>query len=153
MDYALASTPPSFASEAEAVRNLPRMRQLRRPRRHFARVSETTSPGFESLAETWERETRNSSDITAITSHWAYRAIIGMGPPVVPRILDRMRTHGGFWFPALEEIAEWDPILREDWGDTRKMARAWFEWSKRPDAKSYRNQRPGRFLQVFSETA
>jgi hypothetical protein len=154
MDYLSATTPPAFANEGAAVRQMPGIRRLAKSRtRRYVSSSETTSDGFTALAEVWEREARNSSDIRAITSHWAYRAIIRMGPPVVPRILARMRDHGGFWFAALEEIAKWDPVLPEAWGNTREMADAWFKWwSECPDANQFQDRGPGIFLQSVPQT-
>jgi len=74
-----------------------------------------------------------------------------MGPSVIPEIIDRMQIFGGFWFPALEELAEWNPIPEEHYGDMKKMREAWVRWEKSPNAAPYR--RPRYLLPAVSETA
>lgn len=115
--------------------------------------SETTTSGFDALATVWERETRNSSNLEENQNHWAYQAILRMGPAVVPDIINRMRTHKGFWFAALAQLAKWDPVLPEEWGNAKKMRDAWYRFEESPDAKHLRRAGPRCVLWSVSETA
>jgi hypothetical protein len=87
---------------------------------------------FAALADRWERETQNMSSLTDIINHPAYRAIIAMGKPAVPKILRRMKARPAFWFDALREltgdIEPVDPVRPEMHGDLGKMTRAWLRW-------------------------
>ncbi len=156
MDYALNSpTSTPTVGLDQAVASLPSIHSLRSRTQKRAvahsRAAFTTTTGFAALANTWERETRNVSCLDEKVSHWAYRQIVNMGPSVIPEIIDRMQIFGGFWFPALEELAEWNPIPEEHYGDMKKMREAWVRWEKSPNAAPYR--RPRYLLPAVSETA
>ena len=59
---------------------------------------------FDQLADDWERAVAYLSDSTLREAHPAYRAIVALGPPVVPLLLaDLERTHR-HWFAALAEL-------------------------------------------------
>jgi hypothetical protein len=156
MEYALTSEPSGSSVFEDIVVRLPSVRKLRARRHRPTSVpmgSETATSGFDALADIWERETRNSSDFAATINHWAYRAIVAQGPGMVPQILERLRTRGGFWFPALEELAGWNPIMPDEWGDMRKMTEAWFRWvGQSADAQAFRHRGPGYFFPFLSET-
>lgn len=82
---------------------------------------------FEALADTWERETRAESFAHRRSMHPAYQRIIGLGPPAIPLILERMRERqSGHWFWALNALTGEDPAA----GLTRpRDARdAWYRW-------------------------
>jgi hypothetical protein len=87
---------------------------------------------FDALADRWERETQNMSSLSDIINHTAYRAIIAMGKPAVPKILRRMKTRPAFWFDALRELTSdiepVDPIRPEMYGNLGKMTNAWLAW-------------------------
>lgn len=89
------------------------------------------SQRFKSLADRWERETRNPSSIDQIVLNDAYQKIIGMGPAVTPLIFERLRRKAGMWFPALRSITGVDPVSYEQRGDITAMRRAWLEWGRR----------------------
>jgi hypothetical protein len=57
-----------------------------------------------------------------------YQRIIGMGPPVVPLILEELRREPDQWFWALEAITEQNPVPQEASGKPRLMAEAWLRW-------------------------
>jgi hypothetical protein len=87
---------------------------------------------FDALADRWEIETQNMSSPSDIINHPAYRAIIAMGKPAVPKILRRMKTRPAFWFDALRvltsDIEPADPIRPEMYGNIGKMTKAWLKW-------------------------
>jgi hypothetical protein len=63
----------------------------------------------------------------------SYQRIIGMGGRAVPFILRAMENEGNdpdHWFWALEMITGADPVPVDAYGDTVRMAQAWFDWAK-----------------------
>jgi len=83
---------------------------------------------FRRLAREWRNEIELSSSMTEIVMHPKYQSIIGLGPDVVPILLQELRDNPDYWFWALRAITEEDPIRPEDYGDLQKMANAWLEW-------------------------
>lgn len=82
---------------------------------------------FNELADTWERETRAESFAHRRAMHPAYQRIIGLGPAVIPLILDRIRQRqSGHWFWALNALTGEDPAA----GTTkpRDARAAWLAW-------------------------
>ncbi len=59
-----------------------------------------------------------------------YQRIIGMGPRVVPLILEELRREPDQWFWTLEAITEQNPVPPEAMGKVRQMAQAWGRWSE-----------------------
>jgi hypothetical protein len=85
---------------------------------------------FEQLADDWEQAVAYLSDSTLREAHPAYRAIIALGPAVVPLLLaDLERTHR-HWFAALAELTGANPVAAEDAGRSRRMAEAWARWGR-----------------------
>jgi hypothetical protein len=59
-----------------------------------------------------------------------YQRIIGMGPAVVPLILEELEREPGHWFWALESITEQNPVPPESAGKVGQMAEAWTRWGR-----------------------
>lgn len=88
---------------------------------------------FRLLAEKWRKERGITSSATKMAICPSYQRIIGMGERVVPLILRQMQDEGDdpdHWFWALEMITDADPIPVEAYGDTVRMAEAWFSWAE-----------------------
>jgi hypothetical protein len=85
---------------------------------------------FRVLAQQWRRETQLLSSTTAIAMHPAYQAIIGMGPEVLPLILEDLRTNSGHWYWALKAISNEDPVVPRDRGSIKRMKNAWLLWGE-----------------------
>ena len=85
---------------------------------------------FDRLADEWEFETALLSFSDQAADHPAHHAIVGMGEPVVPLILARMRSQGGHWFHALQAITGANPIKPSERGNIPAMQAAWQEWGK-----------------------
>jgi hypothetical protein len=77
-------------------------------------------------ADVWERETGGSSRIGVKVQHRAYRRIVNSAG-AVPFILNRLGTHGGWWFDALRELTGEAPDEHVV-GEYEKMRQAWLEW-------------------------
>lgn len=98
-----------------------------------ARVREAgTRDRFQRLAAEWKDRSRYLSNPAQMAMLEPYQRIIGMGPPVVPLILEELRREPDHWFWALEAITEENPVPPEAAGKVRLMARAWVEWGERP---------------------
>lgn len=85
---------------------------------------------FNELAEQWHDETGHMSSATSFTQHPAYLRIIGMGPAVVPFILEDLRRTQAHWFVALRLITGENPIKPEDKGKVQRLADAWIAWGR-----------------------
>jgi hypothetical protein len=85
---------------------------------------------FKTLAERWKDATALLSSTTAMVSHPAYRAIIALGPLVVPLLLRDLEREPIHWFEALQTITGDDPVPREHWGDMDAMRADWLTWGR-----------------------
>src|SRR6476661_7026360 len=83
---------------------------------------------FERLASEWKQKSRFLSNTAQMALLHPYQAIIGMGMPVVPLILQELKREPDQWFWALEAITEENPVPSEDVGDVQRMAQAWIDW-------------------------
>lgn len=59
-----------------------------------------------------------------------YQRIIGMGPSVVPLILEELSREPDQWFWALESITEENPVPSEARGSVPQMTEAWLQWGR-----------------------
>ncbi len=92
------------------------------------------SPQFDELAREWRQQRHASSSLTEIAMSPAYQRIIGMGPAVVPLIIEQLRCEGAepdHWFWALRAITGENPVSPEDQGNMQKMSQAWQAWAER----------------------
>ena len=85
---------------------------------------------FQELADQWEEETFFLSRSDRAIAHPAHEAIIDLGQPVVPLILRRMRSRGGHWFEALQQITGEDPVSPADYGNIAAMQNSWLQWGE-----------------------
>ena len=86
---------------------------------------------FLKLADQWEYETILLSSTDQVTEHPAHQEIVSMGEPVVPLILERMKSQGGHWFHALCDITGADPVSPGDRGNVPAMQESWLDWGER----------------------
>lgn len=85
---------------------------------------------FRRLADRWNRETGVLSDIGLACRHPAYRAIIALGPAVVPVLLNELKTNPDWWFDALQELTGANPLPPGDGGKLHQMAAKWVQWGR-----------------------
>jgi hypothetical protein len=85
---------------------------------------------FEALARQWQEETAVLSSTTKRIMHPAYQAIIGLGPEVVPILIEELKERPNYWFWALKSITGEDPVQPQDRGNLDRMARAWIDWAE-----------------------
>lgn len=85
---------------------------------------------FAELAEVWRRETMAMSSATQMTSHPAYREIVGLGFHAVPLMLAELTKAPEHWFAALRELTYEDPVPQKDAGRMHLMSKHWIGWGK-----------------------
>ena|SRR6266404_2101728 len=92
--------------------------------------SESVAHKFQELSRQWRTETAHLSSVTKQVMHPSYQRIIGLGPAVLPILLQEVRQQSGYWFWALNAITGEDPVPPEDLGDVPKMSGAWLNWAR-----------------------
>jgi len=85
---------------------------------------------FHALAREWKEACAFLSSTSAMVAHPAYQAIIELGQPVVPRLLEDLAKEPVHWFEALKAITGEDPVAPKDWGNIPAMASAWLAWGR-----------------------
>ena len=87
---------------------------------------------FRTLTERWREQRGFSSSQSEIESCPAYHALLAMGKPVIPLIMEELekgaRDH---WFRILELVSSAQPVRYEDRGNYAKMRVAWLDWWNR----------------------
>jgi hypothetical protein len=85
---------------------------------------------FRKLATEWHAEVAALSSTTARVEHPSYRAIVALGPAVVPLLLRELEQHPNRWFAALKTLTGADPVAPSDRGRIGPMTDAWIKWGK-----------------------
>jgi hypothetical protein len=85
---------------------------------------------FDALAARWKAETALLSSSSAIIGHPAYRAVVALGPPVIPLLLRDLEREPAHWFEALRELTGEDPVAPQHWRHIRTMTDAWLAWGR-----------------------
>lgn len=85
---------------------------------------------FRELAATWKRERGPHSSAARLADHPAYRAIMALGPAVVPLILGELAREPDHWFRALHELTGANPVPEAARGRLNEMALAWLVWGR-----------------------
>lgn len=83
---------------------------------------------FHRLAAEWRDATRFDSGSSA--DHPAYRAIVALGPDVVPLLLEELAHSPDWWFAALRELTGVDPVPHAARGRLRVMSEHWLAWGR-----------------------
>ena len=104
------------------------MSALTAPRQLAERL--TTEERFRRLAAEWKEQARYLSDTRRMAMLRPYQAIIGMGLPVVPLILEDLRRESNFWYYALETITDVNPVPADVHGDVERIRAAWLDWGQ-----------------------
>ena len=100
------------------------------PSRARMREKELLPETFGRLTQQWREDTAGFSSPTRMTSNQAYLSVIALGQSVVPLILEELRDHGGFWYPALKAITGENPVPTSAIGSPRLMKDAWLKWGQ-----------------------
>jgi hypothetical protein len=90
---------------------------------------------FFELLRLWKRDTQFSSSYDEIVSNRYYRAIEKEGEPMVPYLIDELRSNPDYWFDALSKITGEDPVLPEHYGDLLAMSQDWIHHAESKNFK------------------
>lgn len=79
----------------------------------------------------WVQDTSAKSSYAALMTHPSYQAILGLGLPAVPYLLQEISTGGGgALIAALEAITGENPIRPEHESSSKLMVEDWLAWGK-----------------------
>jgi hypothetical protein len=90
---------------------------------------------FHALVAEWKAARGHTSSVNAWARLPAYRAIIDLGPDVIPLLLQQLQNDPDHWFWALKELTGENPVTPESRGNVTEMAKCWLQWGKE---KGYR---------------
>lgn len=114
------------AEREEARRDVMALEELTKTADNAVKQSQ-----FKTLASEWKARTIVYSRVSDIVIDLAYQRIIGMGPDVVPFILEDLRDIGpSHWFWALRVITNENPATKEMAGNMVAITEAWLQWGK-----------------------
>jgi hypothetical protein len=85
---------------------------------------------FNTLKYMWLSELGTASRLRDMILLKPYQMILGMGPAVVPLLIEELSVEPNHWFWALECITGDDPVLPEHRGNLDLMTRAWLKWAE-----------------------
>lgn len=88
----------------------------------------TIEKEFKNLARDWRQATMMMSSPPEMAVHPSYQRIIALGAPVLPLVINELKTRGGHWFWALRFLANENPIPPEARGNVQEMKRFWLQW-------------------------
>ncbi|TQF08634.1 hypothetical protein FJV41_48880 [Myxococcus llanfairpwllgwyngyllgogerychwyrndrobwllllantysiliogogogochensis] len=86
---------------------------------------------FDSLAEEWERhcaEHRESSNPYVFLDHPSFDALVALGRPAVPLIIERYRDGSVFWGAALRRITGVTTFGDGVVGNLEANRQGWLKW-------------------------
>lgn len=85
---------------------------------------------FDQLVSEWEPIARLASSVHQVALHPAYQSMIGLGPEIVPYIVEQMQAdHSPHWFWALRAITRSDPAAGIE--SVEDAVTAWLNWARR----------------------
>jgi hypothetical protein len=79
----------------------------------------------------WRSETYYVSSPSELRKHRSFRAIVRMGEPVVPLIIDDLKQSPSLLSLALGEITGESVVPDDARGNVKAMAAAWIAWGRR----------------------
>ncbi len=90
--------------------------------------AEALRPKVLRLMAEWEEDCGHLSSTTQRVNHPAFRAIVAMGQPVIPLLLEQLAHDSGDWDIALHEITGENPVPPGNEGRMAKIVEAWLAW-------------------------
>lgn len=85
---------------------------------------------FHARVAEWRAATRFLASPAAAVDHPTYRAVVALGPGVVPLVLAELAAAPEPWFAALRELTGEDPVPPTDRGRPRAAADHWLAWGR-----------------------
>jgi len=93
-----------------------------------SRVAAEQAVTIRALIAQWREETKFTSSVEDIIFHPAYQRVMAKGKAALNCIFQDLEQNGGFWFWALQNITEQDPVLPEHCIKAAKEA--WLAWGR-----------------------
>lgn len=90
----------------------------------------TLTTVFHDLLGKWKEDTRFCSSMREIIGNEHYRAIIALGPDVVPVILEHLEQEPEHLSSALLELTGENPLRPEHAGNIRALSETWVRWGR-----------------------
>lgn len=92
--------------------------------------SESSDLKFARLSSDWKRASAHLSAVERMAMLPSYQAIIGMGPEVVPLLLQDLQQEPCHWFWALHAITQENPAENKGPLPVSELAALWIEWGR-----------------------
>jgi hypothetical protein len=123
-------SPHDWHERARGQRRSTKSREPRRPSppTFFHRSDEEVAVLFATLAAEWRSATGFESSLERKVLNRAYQRIIGLGPQVVPYILDDLNNSPDHWYWALTAIVGEDKAAGQM--TMTAAAEAWLAWGR-----------------------
>lgn len=86
---------------------------------------------FQNLKAIINEDTVFSSSTTVRYEHWANKAILLIGKPMISVILEDIQTEPHWWFHTLYTLTGVWPCSKENAGCLVKLTEEWIEWGKK----------------------
>lgn len=93
-------------------------------------TEETVEQTFRRLEAQWIAEVGLHSSTTRLTNHPAWKAILALGPAVVPYMLRDLEERPRLWVWALPTLTGANPVPDEEEGYIAKMSERWLNWAR-----------------------
>jgi len=123
-------TEPASAEQSHGNPSLPSARGEGSEARSQLEDESDLERKFRELVAEWEAKVAPLSSSTARVQHPCYRAIIALGPAVLPLLLRELEQRPNHWFSALRSLTGADPVSPSDRGKIGPMTEAWIKWGK-----------------------
>lgn len=92
---------------------------------------------FKGLVQEWKEETLIESSSTKKILSIPYQKIIGLGPAVVPLLLEELAARPDHYHWALFVITGENPVHPEDRGDLEMIRYQWLRWGEKKGLFNY----------------
>ena len=83
---------------------------------------------FDELVAEWTKGTIYFSLKHRAVSHPAYRALVGLGPTIIPMVVEKLRHSPSRLFYLLNDLTGENPVPPESAGKTAEIAASWVRW-------------------------
>ena len=83
---------------------------------------------FDELVAEWAKGTVYFSLKHQAVAHPAYRALLDLGPTIIPMIVEKLRASPGRLFYLLNDLTGENPVPPESAGKVAEIAACWVRW-------------------------
>jgi hypothetical protein len=83
---------------------------------------------FDQLVSEWKSDRGHTSKVRTMTGLRPYRDLVALGKKATPLILRELRKSPDWYFTALEEITQENPVRASERGRLKQMSDSWITW-------------------------